>query len=86
MHDGWCGFGISRIIPTEDAAPRMLSDPTFDGVLGYVQEGGSLASMFEQYCTRNLCAESWDFIVEACKYEVHTYDHHDAFWDCDGLK
>ncbi|CAM9979007.1 unnamed protein product, partial [Ectocarpus sp. 4 AP-2014] len=40
-----------------------------DGILGYVQAGGSVASMFEHFCTRNLCAESWDFIVAACKYE-----------------
>ena len=86
MHDGWCGFGISRIIPTENSARRALSDLTFDGVVGYFREGGLLASMFEQFCTRNLCAESWDFIVEACKYEVHTYGHHDVFWNRDGFK
>lgn len=75
MHDGWCGFGISRVIPTEcvDSLQTSASGPTDDGVLGYAREGGPIADMFEHYCTRSLCAESWDFIVAACKYEVRLY-------------
>ncbi len=76
MHEGWCGAGIARIIPTENglvSVPRISSGPTVDGVLGYVDEGGAVASMFEHFCTRNLCAESWEFIVAACEYEVQPY-------------
>ena len=73
MHDGWCGYGISRINPTEGSLTLTRpkpSDPTRDGVLGYVEEGGAVASMFEHFCTRNLCAENWEFVVAACTYEV----------------
>ncbi|CAB1100119.1 unnamed protein product [Ectocarpus sp. CCAP 1310/34] len=73
IHDGWRWFGTSTVVPTEGwavSASNRSSGPTHgDGVLGYAQEGGSVASMFEQYCMRSLCAESWDFIVAACKYE-----------------
>lgn len=75
IHDGWCGYVTSRITPTEDYSISMRpksSGPTYHGVLGYVEEGGPVASMFEYFCTRNLCAESWDFIVAACEYEVNT--------------
>lgn len=76
MHDGWCGFGISRVIPTEGwlgSLPSTASSPTNDGVLGYAQQGGPIADMFKHFCTRSLCAESWDFVVAACKYEVRLY-------------
>ncbi|CAB1110920.1 unnamed protein product [Ectocarpus sp. CCAP 1310/34] len=73
IHDGWCWFGTPRVVPTEGwavSASTRSSGPTHgDGVLGYAQEGGSVASMFKHFCTRSLCAESWDFIVAACKYE-----------------
>jgi len=74
MHEDWCGAGISRIIPIENhpvSVLRISSGLTVDGVLGYVEKGGAVAAMFENFCTRNLCAESWDFIVAACEYEVH---------------
>lgn len=88
------GFVKSRITPTQGVAisvqPNTLkistrSGPTCNGVLGYAEEGGPVASMFEDFCTRNLCAESWDFIVAACRYEVKYTTHSAgvcATWNC----
>ena len=72
MHDDWCGFGTPKVVPTEVSS--VLGKPSGrkrDGVLEYAEEGGEVAAMFESFCARNLCGESWDFIVAARKYEVH---------------
>lgn len=61
------------MVPTRQT---MSSGPLHDGVLGYIEEGGLVASMFEHFCTRNLCVENWDFIVAACKYEVRREEMH----------
>jgi len=38
--------------------------------LRYAREGGGVAALFGKFCTRNLCAESWDFIVDSVAYKV----------------
>eukprot|EP00752_Nemacystus_decipiens_P012857 g11384.t1 len=68
---GWCSWRY-RVVPVDDgrASSRGQLIPDADCVIDFACKGGVLAKLFGQFCERNLCSESWEFVVEAVHYET----------------
>lgn len=58
----------SVVVPVECGSDvEMVS--SMAGALPIARAGGEMGDLFGQFCRKHLCMESWDFIVEVCKYE-----------------
>lgn len=68
-HYGCIGGGKTFVLPVQGHYCR--SDCDKQGVCDFAHEGGELAKMFGDFCRKNLCMESWDFIMDSVAYEVH---------------
>lgn len=70
-YEKWFGESKAAILPVEegdDIPMEPISDT--DGVLEIASKGGISSDRFGEFCRKNLCMESWDFIVEAVQYQV----------------
>eukprot|EP00904_Undaria_pinnatifida_P000027 jgi/Undpi1/10024/HiC_scaffold_28.g12478.m1 len=66
-HYGCIGGGKTFVLPVQGHYCR--SDCDKQGVCDFAHEGGELAKMFGDFCRKNLCMESWDFIMDSVAYE-----------------
>lgn len=67
-YHGRHGKGKTGVVPLEVPIRR-----TFDNqrnVYYYAQEGGEVAELFGEFCRKNLCMESWDFVLDSVAYKV----------------
>lgn len=48
---------------------EMTSDDV-EGSLCLIKKGGKTANRFGKFCQKNLCMESWDFVLDAVNYEM----------------
>lgn len=57
-----------NIVPVENVDGAEAAESTA-GVLTLATKGGEMADKFDIFCKKHLCQESWDFIVDATRYE-----------------
>ncbi|CAN0314603.1 unnamed protein product [Ectocarpus sp. 6 AP-2014] len=63
------GWVNPSVLPVED---EPSSNDDVDGVHALAVKGGDMAERFGRFVQENLCMESWDFIVDAVKYEMES--------------
>lgn len=77
--DGWrCCGPFHRVELGTEGSFRPVEDiweaelTGVSGVLSLVRRfsNGEIVQLFESYCRKHLCLESWEFILEAVRYEV----------------
>lgn len=61
------GWVKPSVLPVED---ETSSNEDVDGVHALAVKGGDMADRFGRFVQENLCMESWDFILDAVKYEM----------------
>ncbi len=71
---GLRGLAKRGVLPVE-LNPNVDAMSDVAGSLTIARAGGEMGKLFEEFCRRHLCMESWNFIVDVCKYEasVRTY-------------
>lgn len=86
-YQGWVGSSRKyNVVPVEDGTgntKRTLA-PAAYGVISIARDGGMPAELFGGFCEKNLCSESWDFVLVAVQYEMvrarmGTYLNHSRF-------
>lgn len=65
---GWHGVRRRYVLPVEVPTSQSVDDK--EGVYDFAQEGGEVAEIFGEFCRKNLCMESWEFIRDSVVYKV----------------
>ncbi|CAM9577281.1 unnamed protein product [Scytosiphon promiscuus] len=73
----WSWFA-SAVCPIENDA-EIGATPGTDDVLTLARKGGAMSHRFAQFVRENLCMESWDFVVDAVRYEQESTAVDDQF-------
>lgn len=58
------------VVPSESDDADVSVTLVAAGVLEIARKGGEMGELLEKFCREHLCLESWDFIVDVCKYET----------------
>lgn len=74
-YQGWVGSAWRySVVPVEGGkfrgTTRRKPVPVADGIIDFASDGGRPAELFGEFCEKNLCSESWDFVVIAVHYET----------------
>lgn len=82
QYEGWpcCRFKSSAVFNADGDTKSV--DPVADaemaevnGILILTSENthADLGKLFGQFCRKYLCMESWEFILEAVRYQVNSF-------------
>lgn len=66
MRRGLCGV---MVIPLELDVDIEITSGDVEGSLCIAKNGGQMSDRFGKFCQKNLCMESWDFVLDAINYE-----------------
>lgn len=66
-HNHWSWF--AHAVSPVERGPAVGVPPGTEDLLTLARGGGALGERFAQFTRENLCMESWDFIVDAIRYQ-----------------
>lgn len=77
--DGLRPWFRGNIVPVENI-DGVGTAAGMQGVLTLASTGSGMADLFADFCRKHLCQESWDFIVDATRYENMAVRNNVTFW------